>query len=60
MNDRRRYEGEDGLQLQLLDVTQDPTFGTQPPQCKMVLFDYGNGDVGQSEESGPNVSGMAH
>lgn len=60
MNDRHRYEGEDGLQLQLLVVTQDPTFCKQKPQCKMALFDHHNGEVGHSDESDPNVSGTAH
>ena len=37
MSDRRKYEGEEDLQLQLLEVTEDPTFGKHTPQHKGVL-----------------------
>ena len=36
MSDRRKYEGEEELQLQLLEVTQDPTFGKQSSLYKKV------------------------
>ena len=36
MSNRRKNEGEEELQLQLLEVTQDPTFGQQSPQYRKV------------------------
>ncbi len=32
MSDRRKFEGEGELQLQLLEVTQDPTFAQRKTQ----------------------------
>lgn len=37
MSDRRKYEGEEDLQLQLLEVTEDPMFGKHTSQHKGVL-----------------------
>lgn len=32
MNNRRKNEGEEELQVKLLEVTEDPTFGHKPIQ----------------------------
>lgn len=37
MGNRRKYEGEEYLQLQLLEVTQDPTFGKHTQKTKEIL-----------------------
>ncbi len=45
MSDRRKYEGEEDLQLQLLEVTEDPTFGKHEPQRQRALTARGELDL---------------
>ena len=42
MANRRKYEGEEEMQLKLLEVTEDPMFGKHVPQSNSALIVRGN------------------
>ena len=50
MSNRRKYEGEEELQLQLLEVTQDPTFGESVPQRNKWLLARGEAESTVADE----------
>jgi hypothetical protein len=60
MSNRRKYEGEEELQLQLLEVTLDPTFGKDAPQHKGMLIVCGKGELDKADEVQPQKAKTLH
>ena len=50
MSNRRKHEGEEDLQLQLLEVTQDPTYGKSVPSQDSWLLVRGKEESLNSDE----------
>ena len=53
MSSRRNYEGEEELQLQLFEVTQDPTFGKSAPQHNRLLVVRGRVESDKMDDEVP-------
>jgi hypothetical protein len=60
MSNRRKYEGEKELQLQLLEVTQDSTFGKDEPQHKRMLIIRDKAELDKADEVQPQTAKTVH
>ena len=60
MSNRRKNEGEEELQLQLLEVTQDPTFGKPSPQYRKVPAVVDDEQFRELDESSLDVPKRLH
>jgi hypothetical protein len=60
MSNRRKYEGEEELQLQLLEVTQDPAFDKDAPQYIKMLIVRDKAELDQADEVQPQTAKTVH
>ncbi len=60
MSNRRKYEGEEELQLKLLEVTEDPAFGKPNRQHQGVLAVRGKLGLGKPDEAEPRETKVLH
>jgi hypothetical protein len=62
MSNRRKYEGEEDLQLQLFDVTRDPTFGKHVLRHDSLLLGVHNNksDLGNPDEVMRPIAKVVH
>ena len=60
MSNRRKDEGEEELQLQLLEVTQDPTFGKPAQQHNRLLVVRGESESDTPDDMNPPTVKVLH
>ena len=60
MSNRRKDEGEEDLQLQLLEVTQDPTFVKSAPQQKREMIVRGDEESDEADAVNPPTVKVLH